>query len=148
MKKALVAAAAMALGLAALAGCSSDDDKGSSTSSTQAGSSKEAVCDARTQLANKIKSFNDPSLLLEGKSGIQSALNSVEKDVNNLTDAAKDDYQPQVDDVKESLDDLKSAVGDIGERLDPEQPDGDRERTEKAGTSTQALLDQVNADCP
>ena len=83
MKKALVAAAAATLGLAVLAGCSSDDDS-SSTSTTKAATSKDAVCSARTKLENNLKSLEDPSLLTEGKSGIQSALDSLEKDLDNL----------------------------------------------------------------
>jgi hypothetical protein len=113
MKKALMAAAAVTLGLAVLAGCSSDDNS-SSTSTTKSATSKDAVCSARSKLKKNLKSLESPSLLTEGKSGIESELNGLGKDLDSLTSAAKTDYQPQVDAVKSSIDDLKTAIKDVG----------------------------------
>jgi hypothetical protein len=147
MKKALVTAIALTLGLVAFAGCSSDDDK-SSTSTTTGPPGKEAVCDARTKLQKNLDSLEDPSLLTEGKSGIQSSLDSLEKDLDNLTDAAKRDYQPQVDAVKSSLDDLKTAVKNLGDGSITAGISDVGQAVTKVGTTTETLLDQVKADCP
>ena len=146
MKKALVAAAAATLGLAVLAGCSSDDS--SSTTTTKAGTSKDAVCNARTKLKNNLKSLEDPSLLTEGKSGIQSELDSLEKDLDNLMSAAKTDYQPQVDAVKSSIDDLKTAVKDLGNGPLTDNVQDIGKAITKVGNTTETLLNQVKAACP
>ncbi len=146
MNKALVAAAAATLGLAVLAGCSSDDS--SSTSTTNSATNKDAVCSARTKLKNNLKSLEDPSLLTEGKSGIQSSLDSVEQDVNNLTDAAKSDYKPQVDAVKSAIDDLKSAIKDVGSGSLTDSIQAIGKAVTRVGSTTETLLNQVKADCP
>ncbi len=146
MNKALVAAAAATLGLGVFAGCSSDDS--SSTSTTKSATSKDAVCSARTKLKNNLKSLEDPSLLTEGKSGIQSSLDSVEQDVNNLTDAAKSDYKPQVDAVKSAIDDLKSAIKDVGSGSLTDSIQAIGKAVTSVGSTTETLLNQVKADCP
>ncbi len=129
------------------AGCSSNDDS-SSTSTTKSATNKDAVCSARTKLADNLKSLEDPSLLTEGKSGIQSAVDGVEKDVNNLADAAKSDYQPQVDAVKTALTDLNTAVGNLGNGSLTESLQEIGSSIQKVGSTTQTLLDQVKAGCP
>ena len=147
MKKALVAAAAATLGLAVLAGCSSDDNS-SSTSTTKSATSKDAVCNARTKLKNNLKSLEDPSLLTEGKSGVQSELDSLEKDLDNLKSAAKTDYQPQVDAVQSSIDDLKTAVKDVGNGSLTDSVQDIGKAITKVGSTTETLLNQVKANCP
>lgn len=148
MKKAIAAMVSVTLGFAVLAGCSSDDDS-SSTSTTKAATSKEAVCDARTKLQKNLKSLlEDPSLVTGGKSGIQSALDGFETDVDNLADAAKSAYQPQIDAVQSALDDLKTAVGKLGEGSLTENLQDVGNAVTKVGSTTETLLDQVKADCP
>ncbi len=146
MKKALVVAAVATLGLAVLAGCSSNDS--SSTTTTQAGTSKNAVCNARTKLEKELKSLEDPSLLTGGKSGIQSELESLQKDLDNLKSAAKTDYQPQVDAVTSSIDDLKTAVNEVGNGSLTDNVSALGKAITKVGSTTSALLDQVKAACP
>ena len=146
MKKALVAAAAATLGLAVLAGCSSDDS--SSTSTTKSATSKDAVCSARTKLKNNLESLDAPSLLTEGKSAIQSELDGLEKDLDNLESAAKTDYKPQVDAVRSSIDDLKSAIKDVGNGSLTDNIQAIGKAVTKVGSTTETLLNQVKADCP
>jgi hypothetical protein len=146
MKKALVAAAAATLGLAVFAGCSSDSS--SSTSTTKAATSKDAVCSARTKLKNNLQSLEDPSLLTGGKSGISSALDGVEQDVNNLTDAAKTDYKPQVDAVKSAIASLKKAVANVGNGSLSSSLQDVSTAVSKVGSTTETLLNQVKAACP
>ena len=105
-------------------------------------------CNARTKLKNNLQSLEDPSLLTEGKSGIQSSLDSVEQDVNNLTDAAKSDYKPQVDAVKSAIEDLKTAVGNMGDGSLTQNLQDVGKAVTKVGSTTETLLNQVKADCP
>src|SRR5690349_5228002 len=108
MRNAKVAFAVIVIAAIGLAGCGDDDNTGSSSdtaaATTTTASGKEAVCDARSQLSDSVKALANPALLTGGKEGIESALDDVKTDLDDLSDAAGDTYKPQVDDVKSALD--------------------------------------------
>jgi len=130
---------------AALAACGSGSK--SSTSSSTSGSGKDAVCTARDDLKQSMTDLADPSLLTGGKSGIESAVNKVQGNVDALESAAKSDYKPQVDAVKSSFDEVKTAVADLGNGQlgDNLQQIGDA--INKLGTSLSSLYDTLAAKC-
>lgn len=104
---------------AAVAACSSSTTTSSSstsksTSSTSSASSKNAVCSAADDLKQSMAALADPSLLIAGKSGIESAVNKVRSDVTALESAAKGSYTTETSAVKSSLDQLETAVGKLG----------------------------------
>ena len=111
--------------------------------------SKEDRSNAEKELRDlMMMTLEDPSLLTEGKSGIQSELDSLEKDVDNLKSAAKTDYQPQVDAVKSSIDDLKTAVKDVGNGSLTDNVQDIGKAITKVGSTTETLLNQLKAACP
>jgi hypothetical protein len=131
-------------GALALTACSSDDDSASSTTT----SPKQAVCAARSELRQSIDALMDPSLLSEGKSGIQSALDDVEQDLDDLASAAKDAYQPQVDDVKSSIDQLQDAVSSLGDGSVTEGLQNVGNAVADVGSTTGTLIGDLETECP
>jgi hypothetical protein len=139
----LIAVAATSVALV-LVGCSDDDNSGSSTTT----SPKQAVCSARSELRQSLEALMDPSLLSEGKSGIQSALDDVEQDLDALGSAAKDAYKPQVDDVKSSIDQLQDAVGSLGDGTVTEGLQNVGNAIADVGTTTGTLIGDLETECP
>jgi hypothetical protein len=146
MKKKLLAGALVALGVITFAGCSSDDDGSSSTTTPSEG--KAGVCEARDQLQDGISDLADPTLLTSGKSGVQSALNEVQDDLDNLKEAAKTDYDSEVEDLQTSIDGLKDAVSNLGEGSITESISDLGTAVSNVADSAQPLLDKLRADCP
>lgn len=143
--KTLIAGLVLVSTTVALAGCS-DDDSGSS--STTSGSGEQAVCDARDQLESSVQDLTDPSLLTSGKSGIQSALDETEQDLEDLGDAAENAYEPQVDALKSSITELQDAIGDAGNGSFSDSLQDIGNAISDVGAATDALVTKLRADCP
>ena len=114
--RSIVACVAIAVSAAVLTACGSSSTKSSSssTSSTSSASSKDATCTAADNVKQSMSALTDPSLLTGGKSGIESAVNTVKSDVTALESAAKGSYTTETSAVKSSLDQLETAVGKLG----------------------------------
>ena len=123
-KSLFVAAAISAL---VLAGCSSTTSPSSSSTTTTAAPSKEVVCTARDDFKSSITALTSPSLRTGGKAGIQSALDTVKRNLDAVASSAKSAYKPQVDAVQSAVDDLEKALGNFGQRKRDEQPSGRRD---------------------
>ena len=147
MRTALLAGATIALGLGPLAGCSSDDDS-SSPSTTNASAGKAEVCRARDELRESVGDLADPTLLTSGRSEIQSALDDVQDDLDALGRAAARDYETEVDGVQSSIDDLKTAVENLGEGSLSEGIEAVGSAISAVGRSTEPLITKLRADCP
>jgi len=86
----LVLAAATAVGLAGLAGCSSG---------------KPAYCTDRTNLQNSVK-----GLTSSGISGIKTQLKQIQSDATTLVSSAKSDFPSETGAITSSVNTLKSSV--------------------------------------
>ncbi len=141
LKPGIVGIAVAILAPMTFIGCSSD------TKSSSSSSGKGAVCSARNDLEQSVSDLADPGLLTGGKSGIESAVNKVQDNLDALESAAKRAYKPQVDEVKSSFDELKTAVGNLGngKLSDNLQQVGDA--ISNVGTSTSSLYDTLKAEC-
>ncbi len=142
--------AATAILAVALTGCSDDSDStaDSAKTTTTEASGKAPVCEARSDLAESVKALADPSLLTGGKAGIESALDEVKSDLDALSSAAGDVYQPQVDDVKAAVDDVGTAVSGLGSGSVTENLQAVGNAIADVGTTSADLLSTVQKDCP
>lgn len=92
-------AALLALSLLAAAGCGGDD--------------KPSYCSDRTNLENAVKDL--PSAAKSGgTSGLQTQLNTIETDANDLISAAKDDFPSETSTLKSTIDQMKTSVEGLG----------------------------------
>lgn len=115
--------------------------------STSGASDKEAACAARTQLQTSVDTLTSSSLLTSGTTAIKAAVDQVQTDLNSLAAAAKDDYRPQIDAVQSDLKQLQTSVSALGSGNVSENLTALGSSIAATGTSAQALLKQVQADC-
>jgi hypothetical protein len=141
----LLAATVVITGVLALAGCSSDDDSGSSTTTT---SGKEAVCAARSDLEQSVRALTDLSLSSSGKSSVESAVDDVKQDLDDLGETAKQTYKPQVDALQSAIDDLQDAVQGIGNGSISQDLETIGNAIADVGRTAGDLADDLRADCP
>ena len=123
--------AVVAVAAIVLVGCSDDDSgsaSGDSTTTTAKGESAE--CAARSDLQSSVKALADPSLLTGGKAGIESAVDDVKSDLDEVKSTTKDANQSDVGDGK-----LTSNLQAIGNAL------------AKVGTTGEKLVSSLGADC-
>jgi archaellin len=146
--KVLVAACAIVAMIGV--GCSSSS-KSSSTSSnttTTVGSGKEPVCVARANLKKSVTALADPSLLTSGKSGIQSALDTVKTDLDAVATSAGDVYKPDADAVRSAVDDLQTAVSNLGDGSATQNLQAVGTAITKVGSTAATLISSLQAACP
>lgn len=129
----------------AVAGCSSDSGSSSSSSTI---SPKQAVCADRTDLKNSVDDLRNLSVANEGKSGVESALKKVQKNIDALGQSAKKAYQPDVDAVKSALDQLQTAVNDFGNQSVSQSVEAVGTAISKVGQATSRLVSEVQSGCP
>ena len=125
-------------------GCGSDE-KSSSTSTT---TPDDAVCADKTKLENSVDSLVDGDLLTSGKSGIDSAVKKIQKDLDALRSSVKADLQPQVDDVKSALTELNDAVGDVGDGSLTDNIQAIGDSVSKVGSTAGDLFRDLDTECP
>jgi hypothetical protein len=146
-KRALPVVAVVATLAVALGACSSDDD--SDSASTTSPSDKAEVCAARDQLRESVRSLTDDASSGADRDAIDSALDDVRRDLDDLGDTARETYRPQVDDVQSALDDLRAAVGSLD---DGGSIAGNFQDLANAaadlGSASSALVRELAADCP
>jgi hypothetical protein len=139
--------AGLALAAVVLAGCS-DDDSGSSSSADKATTTTaNAECAARDSLKTSVKGLADPSLLTGGKAGIQSAVDQVSSDLDDVVSTTKDANQSDVDATKAALTDLKSAVSAMGDGSLTANLQAVGNALAKVGTTGEKLVSSLGTDC-
>jgi hypothetical protein len=138
-------AACGAIAVIALTGCSSSK---SSSSSTTVASGKQAVCSARANLKQSVGALADPALLTGGKAGIQSALDTVKKNLDAVSSSAQQVYKPQVDAVKSAVSDLESAVSKIGSGSPTQTLQAVGTAITKVGSTSATLVTTLKTACP
>jgi archaellin len=153
LKSMIACVAIAAVAPVALIACGSDSKSSSSgsssgsSSSSSSGTSKDAVCTARDNLQQSVTDLADPTVLTGGKSGIDSAVNKVQDNLDALESAAKSDYKPQVDAVNSSFDQLKTAVNNVGNGKLSDNLQQISDAISKIGTSTSSLYDALKTKC-
>ena len=100
----IVLADAVALGAAA---CSDDDDK----------SAQERYCEAGASLESSVNALSNVDVIAEGANGMETAVDAVEDDANELRDSATDAAADEVDALNDALGDLGDALGAAGDDL-------------------------------
>ena len=101
--------ACLAVGLT-VAACGSDDD----TSSTTTTAPVDDVCADKEALSASLADLQDVDVTADGTTGLETAVGTVQDDLDALGESAGDELQPQVDDVRGSLQELETAVTNFG----------------------------------
>jgi hypothetical protein len=146
----MLAPAALALALAV--GCSSSASTTSATVSSTAPpttypAGKEQVCQARDQLKSSLAALTNPSVLTGGKSGIQSAVTTVQTNLTAVSDAAKQDYKPQVDAMQAALTQLQTTVGNLNDNNLSQNLQSVGSAIAKVGSSANDLFSKLQTAC-
>jgi len=126
-----------ALAVAPLAGCGSDDDA----------SAQDQYCEAGESLEASVSALGDLDLVAEGTSGLETALDAIDQDVNTLQDTASDASEDEVSAVKESVDDLESALSDLTGEITSDNVSALSTAVQSVAESAQALYGTLT-DCP
>jgi prophage DNA circulation protein len=126
-----------ALAVAPLAGCGSDDDA----------SAQDQYCEAGESLEASVSALGDLDLVAEGTSGLETALDAIDQDVNTLQDTASDASEDEVSAVKESVDDLESALSDLTGEITSDNVSALSTAVQSVAESAQALYGTL-PDCP
>jgi len=122
-----VVAAGAVIGVLAVAGCSSSSKSSSSSSSStspttvSSGSSAStgtttaatAACQSVANLKTSISELAKPATLAGGKSGIQSALDSVKTNLDDVKSTLQSSDKPKLDAFQSSISDLQTALGNM-----------------------------------
>ena len=95
-RKTVHTVAALALGVAALAGCG--------------GSSKPSYCSSVSNLQSSIKAIPSTNIVQTGLSGLESAVAKVQSDAQTAISAAKSDFPTETSALKSSIDTLSTTV--------------------------------------
>jgi len=140
--------AACALAAVVVAGCSSSSKSTSSSSNPTTTVAKQAVCTARAQLQQSVTALADPALLTQGKSAIQSQLDTVKTNLDAVSSTAGDVYKPQVDAVKSAIQDLESALGKLGNGNLSANLQAVGTAIAKVGSTSATLVTTLQTACP
>ena len=135
-------------------GCSSSSSSTATSGASGGGSTattypagKEQACQARDKLKTSLAALTNPSLLTGGASGIKSAIDTVQTDLNNLARASKQDYKPQVDALQSALKQLQTAVGNLGNGNGVQNLQAVGTQIGNVGSAAGDLLSQLQAAC-
>ena len=96
-------AGAVALGAAA---CSDDDQ-----------SAQERYCEAGASLESSVNALLNVDVIAEGANGVESAVDAVKDDADELGDSATDAAADEADALDDALSDLGDALGAAGDDL-------------------------------
>ncbi len=119
------------------AGCSSDDAK-SGTATTTA---EQRTCDAWSGVVSAFDSFQSVDIINEGLDSARSYVTGLETSVQELSDAASAQLQPEVDALKTAITDLEdtlkagTSASQIGSALD------------RVNTAWNQLVTSLKTDC-
>jgi archaellum component FlaC len=129
-------ATALAAGLL-LAACGSDDDQ----------SAQEKYCEAGQSLQSSTAALFDLDLIAQGTSGLEDAVNAVEKDVDALQDSATEAAADEVDALEQSVKDLDSALSDVSGDISADNVAALETAVQSVATAAQGLTSTLT-DCP
>jgi archaellum component FlaC len=129
-------AAALVGGLS-LAACGSDDDQ----------SAQEKYCEAGQSLESSAAALLDLDLITQGTSGLEDAVDEVEKDVDALRDSATEAAADEVDALEQSVKDLDSALSDVSGDISTDNVAALQTAVQSVATAFQGLNSTLT-DCP
>lgn len=131
-----IVAAALAVGLSLVA-CGSDDDQ----------SAQEKYCEAGQSLESSAAALFDLDLIAQGTSGLQDAVDAVEKDVDALRDSATEAAADEVDALQQSVKDLDKALSDVSGDISTDNIAALQTAVQSVATAFQGLTSTLT-DCP
>jgi hypothetical protein len=128
--------AALAAGLS-LAACGSDD----------AQSAQEKYCEAGQSLESSTAALFDLDLIAQGTSGLEDAIDAVEKDVNALVDSASEAAADEADALAQSVKDLDRALSDVSGDISADNVAALQTAVQSVATAFQDLSSTLT-NCP
>ena len=124
------------LAVAGIAGCGSDDEP----------SAQEKYCEAGDSLQSSGDALVGLDLVAEGTDGLDSAVDAVKGDVEELRDAASDAAADDVSVLEQSVDDLEGALSDLGGEITSENAAAVSTTVQNVGSAAQAVYGTLT-DC-
>jgi len=128
-------AIAIVVGLVALSGCGDDEE-----------SAQDRYCAAGESLQSDVESLATLDLLSEGTNGLNSALEQVEDDLEELLDSASATAEDEAATLNESVDGLEDAVAALGGDLTTENVAAIVAAINDVGSAAQGVFATL-ADC-
>jgi hypothetical protein len=152
--------AVVSLVFAAGIACGDDDDDddsgdtatttastGTATEGDSGDSGDSEVCDRRQDVTDSFQSLISVNVIQDGTTAYNEALVVFRDDVDELSEAAGDEYSTEVDAVRTSIDELEGSLESTeGEPIE-ERAQALAEAAGDVTSSTNALLEAVEAEC-
>jgi hypothetical protein len=128
----------VALSVAALAGCGSDDDDVSP---------EEAFCAAGESLESDVSSLASLDLIAGGTDALNESVDAIEADLNALQESGSEVASDEIDALQSSFDELDDAVDALSDDITVENSTAIVTAITNIGTSASALYETLSTTC-
>ena len=125
-----------------LAGCGSDSDDTSPTTTAQ-----EAVCADKDALEQSLRNLTDLDLATADESTIETEAERIQDDLNALGDSVKESLRPQVDGLKSAVRDVEDAIKSFGDQSIAQSIQDTGDAISKVGSAGADLATALNTEC-
>jgi hypothetical protein len=128
----------VALSVAALAGCGSDDDDVSP---------EEAFCAAGESLESDVNSLASLDLIAGGTDALNESVDAIEADLNALQESGSEVASDELDALQSSFDELDDAVDGLNDDITVENSTAIVTAITSIGTSASAFYETLSTTC-
>ena len=129
----------VALSVAALAGCGSDDDDVSP---------EEAFCAAGESLESDVSSLASLDLIAGGTDALNESVDAIEADLKALQESGSEVASDEIDALQSSFDELDDAVDALSDDIPGDNLTAISTAIRNIGTSASALYETLSTTCP
>ena len=130
--------AGVALSVAALAGCGSDDD---------GMTAEEKFCAAGESLESNVSSLANLDIVAGGTDALNESVDAIEADLNALHESGSDVASDEIDALDASFDELDDAVDAMNDGISVDNSTAIIAAITNVGTSASALYDTLSTTC-
>ena len=130
--------AGVALSVAALAGCGSDDD---------GMTAEEKFCAAGESLESNVSSLANLDIVAGGTDALNESVDAIEADLNALHESGSDVASDEIDALDASFDELDDAVDAMNDGISVDNSTAIIAAITNVGTSASALYETLSTTC-
>jgi len=130
--------AGVALSLAALAGCGSDDDSASP---------EEAFCAAGDSLRSDLGELANLDIIAGGTDALNESVDAIEADLDALQESGSELASDEINALQSSFDQLNTAVDELGESISIDNASAIVESIAEVATAASAAYDVFSEAC-
>jgi chromosome segregation ATPase len=131
--------AGVALSVAALAGCGSDDD---------GMTAEEKFCAAGESLESDVSSLANLDIIAGGTDALNESVDAIEADLNALQESGSEVASEEIDALQSSFDELDDAVDALSDDIPGDNLTALSTAIRNIGTSASALYETLSTTCP